>query len=615
MNGSIKIVNSDLISFANDFSDYVLKYKKWFEDYFDILKKVEENAIMSGCVHDNLIRFHLALVRVDAMPEAIASSLKKIINIYLKDLDAAQTINGVRILYGEKYPGVRDYSPSHFDKLRKMAESADYNTGFLNTVMDSLEDLYYGFLKFFGKYNNSKEKDIKNTQEAILQYNDVTKRQLRNIQRLVGMAEEKSAELIRHVTDCVNSLIDYIEIFEKTMESFSYNPANFNVLQVDFSEKYSRLVRSFNNIIKIDEITDEDVEKFVNSDFSDDYLNSHVRVVYDYIGDLSQIEISDWAFWEMLVFQMFNISEGEIATLGQYSQLIEKKELLEMMEDLSGSYSYDGSDEQEMLNEAKDGLKYFKKYGNKVYDYLNDHRLSNGKLILDGRTKEAIRFRDFLKSVENAGLILKYGDQAIDLLSTLFVEYNRNLEFLDSFEKNVELRGDLKESFEDIKRIYQHDLNQLLDDTLHVIAQDGVNALYSISIGKTVGIVKTSIGIIGDISGENAKTEARYELLTYGYDIVGASEDAFRESVRKLKEADKNSEDYAVLVADVKNCFDIYKTSLCRMFEKMAASAQGDQRDYFYYCSSHVSALTLKDFNNIKLMTYEEYLKEGYVSR
>ena len=612
MNGAIKVKYSDFNSFSKLFCAYFKTYKTWFEAYLQTLQDIETNSFASGSVHNSLILFRTELARIKDYPDELAASLKKAVQTYLDELDAAQIKDGTRILYGKDFPGYRDYSPSYFNELMKSAESADYNTGVFNSIMDGLEDLVYGFKKFFGKYNNSKQKDIKNTQKAMLQYNDVTRRQLRDIQRRVGYAEEKSASRIRLIQDFTDALQEYIYEFDQIMAKFAYDPMNFNVLNVSFTDKYMQLLRAFNRVVQIDEITDSDMEAFINSDQAETYLYGQVRIIYDFIGNLSKMDMQSLDFWKIVIFQMFDVAEGQIATFGNYSKMVMKKELLDMMNSLADCYTYDGSDEQELLEETKEFLKYYKKYGKNVYKYLNTHRMKNGKLLLDGRTKEAIRFRGFLESLENAGKILEYGDQAIDVLSTLFIDYNRNLEFLESFEKNIQLDGDMKECFDEIKKTYQHDLNQKLEDIMQVIVKNGVQALYTISVGEVVAVVKKTIGIIGEATGESAKTEAQLELMTYGYDIVGKSEAAFNEAVRKLKEADKNSEDYPALVADVKNCFAIYKSSLCRMFEKMAAATDGDQRDYYYYCSSQVASFSLKDFDKNEFLTYEEYLKEGY---
>lgn len=612
MNGGIKVKFSDYEQCAQKYKEYLGQYKEWLTNYIGYINTICDEAITSGKVHDSLVRFSVELSKVLDMPTEIANSVDTIINDYLDELDEAQKINGVNILYDRNYKERRDYTSDFFLRLERMSEDADYDSGFFNSFFDSLEDAYYGIGKFFGKYDNSKKEKIKQTQEALLQYNDVTRRQVRNIKRLVGNADDKCEERLELVSEFIDHLQEYISVFKETMFQFQYMPKKFSVLGVDFATKYNLVVSSLNDVLVLDTITDEDVEAFINSEASEEYMDEQVQIVNGYIADLSQLEISDYDFWKIVIFQMFDITEGQISSGGEYEKLIMKKELTEMLDGLAGNYVYSDSDEQEAVDAVNSLFKEAEKAGKNIYDYLNSFRDSNGKLVLDGRTKAAKEFMGFLDSLDNAQDILKYGDQAIEIFTKLFIDYDKNLAFLDSFEKNANLSEEMMECFKELRATYEHELSQTFVDVVRQIGENGVDALYSISVGKMVGTVKKAIGLIGDLTGESARTAAQLEVLNYGYDIVNSSQEAFIESMKKLKAVDKDAENYDELMTDFKNCFSIYKSSLKRIFEKMAVAAEGSQRDYFYYCSSEVSSMTLKDFENPDFMSYEEYLKDGY---
>ncbi len=605
------VINSDLTTFAKKFKKYADGYNEYLEKCIGWLDSVEAEAFSSGAVHDSLRIFNQNIRRVRDVPEKIGASLYTTIINLLLDIDKAQTINGARVLYGEGFSGKRDYTWSHFYKLRDLAQCADYDTNVLLQLCDMVNDFILGCINIFGTFDNSKSRYLEWTHAAILQYNDVTERQLRNIFRNIDEVDMKYAAQFQSIADTIKSLCDYICIFRDIMQKYAINPMAFNLDGINFNDTLAALMHSLNTIIKMNVVTDEDVEQFVNSEFADSFLNEHVEIVYGYLGDLSGIDIGDLAFWEIIIFQMFDVAEGQI-TSGDYEKMMMKKELVDMMDDLAGNYVYSESYESELVEEARDYLSMMKKNGGRIYDYLNNNRLDNGKLILDGRTKEAIRFRNFLDKLDNLDAFLEGGQDGIELASTLFVEYNRNLEFLDSFERNVHMSDEMKECFEEIKNVYNHDLDQMTQDAWQIIKEKGVDALYSVSVGKTVGAIKESIGIIGDVTGSSAQTAAKLELLAYGHDVIGSTEEAFHESVRKLREADKSSQDYPALVSDVKNCYSMYKNSLCRMFEKMAVSVDGPKKDYFYYCSSQVSNISLKDYGKTKLMSYDEYMKDGY---
>lgn len=613
MNGSIIIRDNDFLSFAGSYKKCLTNYKEWFQTYLDILDDVCSTGIKSGRVYEGLVSFKFELHKVIDIPDVLISALNSTINLYLDDLDNAQKVNGVSILYDRNYPGKKDYSSSYFEQLKRVAEDADYDSGFFNQALDFVEDTYYGVMKFFGCYDNSKEKNIRNTHEALLQYNDVTRRQIINIEMQIENAEEVCASRLRQIIDTVDALREYIYVFSQNIQKYQYDPDSF-VFNAEFDSKYALLVEKWNDIISINVPTDEEIRDFIQSEASEDFLNEEVAVIDDYLADLSTIDIDDYNFWKIIIFQMFNITEGQISSNGDYSELLEKKELTDMLEELSENYSYDNSDEQEIVDECKDFLKYVKKYGDKWYEYMNTTRDENGKLLLDGRTKQAKEFNKFLDSLGNAKDILKYGDQAITILSKLFVDYEKNLEFLDSFERNANLSQSMKDCFAEIRATYEHSLNQTLTDIGRQIVDNGVDGLYSISVGKIVGIVKSSIGFVGDVTGDSGRTAAQVELLTYGYDVVNSSQSAFIESMRKLKAASEEDENYSQLMSDFKNCFTIYKTSIKRLFEKMAAASTVPQKDYYYYCSSEVASMKISDFGKKELMSYEDYLKVGYAS-
>lgn len=612
MNGGIKVRYSDYEAFAKEYKKSLLEYKDWMQRYLDYLDFCCNNAIVSGQVHEALEGFRQELNKSIDMPETIAISVEKIINEYLDDLDSAQKVNGVNILYDRDYKGYKDYTWAYFNSLESMAESTNYNCDGLHSFFDLLEDTWYGIGKFFGIYNNSKEEKIKKTHAAMLQYNDVTKRQLNNIKRRIGVADEKCKENLLVVLEFINNMEAYISVFKEIMVNSQYSPSQIHIASVDFATKYSAMRKSYNSVLILDTITDEDVENFINSDGAEDFMDEQVHVVYDYLADLSQIEVSDFDFWKIVIFQMFDIAEGQITSGWQYDKLIMKKELTEMLDDLAENYVYSGSDEQETLNMIESFVKLAEEHGTNLYKELNSMRDIDGKKILDGRTKKAKEFLGFLDSLENAEKILKYGEKGIEVLTKLFIDYEKNLAFLDSFEKNARLSDEMMACFQELRATYEHELLQAAKEAGQVIVECGVEALYSLSIGKMVGSVKETIGLIGDLTGENAQTAARIELLNYGHDVVDASQTAFMESMEKLKAASKEDEDYEILMNDFKNCFTIYKNSLKRMFEKMALAAEGAERDYFYYCAAEVSSASLKEFSNLQVMSYDDYLKNGY---
>lgn len=614
----MKIKYSDFETFSCKYTEELKEYTKWIEKYLGYIDDICEEGIISGRAHTELLKFRNEFAKIKDMPETIANSVNKIISEYIDDLDNAQKINGVSVLYDRNYKGYMDYSQKYFYELRNVAEETNdggdiFSTLFLN-FLDFLEDLYYWANKLKGMYDNSKEKDIRKTQEALLQYNDVTVRQLRNIERNLNDVDQKCYNRLQKVEDSIKKMYNYIEVFKKIMEQYQDIPSSFDISKFDFESKYFEMIQAFNNVNSIGNVTDEDVEDFISSDGCEQFLDEQYNIIKDYTYEVSQIDMMDVKFWEIIIFQWFDIAEGKIKNVGDYEKYLMKKEIMDMIDDLAGNYVYSGSGEQEIIDEFKSLYNEAKKKGQSTYDFLNKIRDENGK-VLDGRTKKAREFRKFLKSLKNAERILEFGDQGINIISKLFINYDKNLEFLDSFERNVNISDDtMKECIAEIRATYEHELSQTLNDIALQCTNNAVDYIYEINIPviDVIGKIKKTIGFVGEISGESAKTAAQIEFYNSARPIIDNAERAFKESLRKLKEADKDAEDYDILMNDFKNSFGFYKNTLSRWLNKMAIASDSPKRDYYYYCSSKVSSMELKDVSNPDFMSYEEYLKEGY---
>lgn len=611
ISNDLKIKYSSYVNYLEKYNETIKNYQYSINQYIDYLNFICREAISSGKLHDELVDFKDKFERISDVPYTLSSYLKKIINEYLTDLDNAQKVNGVSILYDWNYGGLRDYSPDYFRKLRKMAESVNYDSNWFFTAIDFVEDTFLGIAKFFGCYDNSKEDSITQTHWGLLQYNDVTKNQIDIIESKVREADIKCHNNLMKLKDLIDRLDEYIMLFYKTISNYQDSPKSIDLSEFDFDSKYLEMVNCYKDIGTIDKVTDEEIEEFISDLDNQRIIIQNTEVITDYLSEiLDNMDFNDADFWLLFGTQFINIGEETIAAREEYKKILMKNELIKLMDDLAGSYSYDGSNEQKIVDEAKTFFSELKKSGKSLYDFLNTHRNENGKLILDGRTKIAKRWKSFLGCLGNIGDILKYGNQGIELISKLFIEYDKNIEFLDSFERNTELSDEMKECFKEIRDMYEHKLAEYLDGVITIAINGGMDVIYAIPVFNGVGIIKGAIGVIGEITGESEKAAARTELLSYGYEIVSSSRSAFLNSINKLKETDKNSEEYSQALNDFKNCFQIYKKSLERLFEKMAVSTEGVQRDYFYYCASKYATMTIENFNSLDVMSYDEYVKQ-----
>lgn len=580
------------------------------DSYITSMVQVNYHGFISGKIAEAWVDLTSYISYVRDYPKEVKNKLSKSINSYLDDLDNAQKYKGDSILYDYSYKKDRDYTSKHFNDLKKHVESDGYDDNLLKKAGNALENSWHWLGSLIGHNDNSKSKNIKKAQENILQWKDITKGILRTIEINLNTVDSRYSAKLNNIFNFVNNMQNYLSKVEEILENA--DPNNFSVSQYkgELNGMLSSLVSSYNVIVNSNIIIDEDVEKFLENE-DEKFLAEAINDIHKYLLDLSQIELFDADFWKILIYQQFNIAEGQIISSGQYDELLMKKELMEMFDDISSTeYYWDDSITKKCLDDAKSILDEIKKDGKDLYEYLNSHRNPDGSLILDGRTKEAKNFLKFLDKFEKAGKIIDFGEKGVELIYGLFVDYEKNLKFLDAFESNAQLSDEMKKAFKSIRATYEKDLISLVDQSMQVALSEGISVVYGLCpVSKVIGTVKSTIGIIGNITGDSNSTAAQYELLSYGWDYVNSAESAFKNAYQKLTECSKDSGNYKECLNDFKACFSIYKNSIIRIFEKMANASDGKQREYYYYCSSQIAHLSLKNYNGINIMSYDEFNK------
>lgn len=607
----MKIKYSNYEKAKKEYKNVFKELSNAFEAYLSAMLIVNNNGFISGDIAQGWVDFISYVAKPREQIAEFSKSVNKCVDSFLLAFDKDQKYKGESILYDYSYPGLRDYSDKRFRELKQCAEKADYDSGLLNSIGNGLENAYYGFKNLFpwSKDDNSKTKKIKKTQEDILQWKDITKGILNNMQININQDDESYSKKIYKIDALQEKLYDY---FEKLADIMVYaDPYTFSMDQYvgDLDKAYNDIMVAYNNILVEDKITDEDVRNFIDGN-NEEILDKQLKDIKKFLADLSSIEIGNADFWKMLIFQMFDITEGQVISRGDYDGYLRKAEIIELLEEIESTSSYEDSAVNEAIGEMESIISAAKEKGQSLYDYLNTHRDADGKLILDGRTKGARKFRKFLGKFGNILDILGTVDDGASVVYKLFVDYSKNEALLDSFEGNAQnLSAEMKSTFASIREMYENELISEVDDAISLVLSKGVDALYTISVGKIIGGVKASIGFVGSATGESACNAAKLQLLTFAYDEIDAAESAFKKSCEVLRTCDPKANNYKDCVNNFKNCFAIYTTTIKRLFEKMALASTGKMRDYYYYCSSQVSRMSIKNYNNMKIMTYEEYKK------
>lgn len=249
---------------------------------------------------------------------------------------------------------------------------------------------------------------------------------------------------------------------------------------------------------------------------------------------------------------------------------------------------------------------------------MNKYRLTDGSLLLDGRTVEAHKFKEFLDGLGGAKNILKIGDESIDYISRLFADYSKGIEIMDSLDRSC-TDSEMKECVAEIRALYNKEFGawtyEFLDKATRIGYDGAIETLATLSpvVAVVEGIDK-SIDIFGEVTGDGAKAKCTYDAFRY-YNIESDTQAAYRNALNAFNNASPDSENYSSLAEDLRNCFNLEKETLIKMYESMAGASSGDKKSYYLYCMRNTENLTMKwngDQNNLlsrpDLLSFDEYM-------
>lgn len=585
--------------------------------YRQILTQLSGDAVVSGKVHEALIAYDEYIEKIETAIMQLGESLTTLTNRYVSELESADSY-----LYDAGIPDtVRDFSEDQYKRLVACLDDpwCDFT--------DSIGDFFYGIADSAVNLINwgSAKKYLNNCHSSLLDYNDET------LQGLTLMFDEVHAIDNRYGNQGGNgnagSLISILETAEYLSEVIAemaaiispksdvpFTAANIRShLGGKFAELQKRLektveIASSGSIPDVGQISD-----FVSQPWAWSYFNGFSQACSMFLGDIG--------FWDtagMVVFNMFDIFDDVAVHTGDgtsYAQRQLKEELLELLEKMGTEPLYEGTEYEDTVSECRLFLKYFKKYGNETYKWMNEHRLENGKLILDGRTVEAKRFKDFLDSLGHAGDILKYGEEGIEYIARLFTDYEKANEILNSFAINCS-DPDMLQAAGEIQTLFNKEFCAWVKEAGDQIKELGWDAAMSLfykscPVGKVIGTIRDTLDIGGEITGAGTHAKNSLAAMTY-INIYYSSSAAYSSAIAKLREADPNSEEYETLCKDAYNCFELTRNNMVKMFNTMEAASSGDKSAYYRYCARQAEKLSMSELTEPDIMSYEEFLSVSH---
>lgn len=607
--------DSEFEEAATEVSAYCKQLEQGLDQYKSAMTTVATDSIPSGEVHEALLLYIDYVEKLKIISTGIGEKFSRIVKNFIKDVEEADSY-----LYLAGVSSTRDFSEEEYQHLKECLDDP------WCSVTDSIGDwIYSKILKVVDFFHwDGVKQYLHECHRLLLDYNDETLSGLNTIFANVHSIDSKYGASIAgagggdyytaHFAYAIIALCDVRDMMNEMAAIIEPGKGAFTPTAISsrLNGKYSEMLDDFERFIGVPErgsqATVEEISDFVSQPWATRYFSGFSTATLMFVASVGGLEAVS-----MILFQMFGITKDTVVQ-GDYKSYLTKKQLLSLLEDMTVDGLYSGSEQQELVDEMKTYLKYFKKYGKEGYDYLNTHRYGeDGKLILDGRTVEARKYREFLDGLGNAKEILSYGDKGLDYLSRLLADYSKGLEVIESFEANCEGNPEMLKSVQEIKALYNKEFLAWGDEAYKRVKEVGYDLAIeelgnATPVMAVVNAIDKGIGVVGDVSGLGTDAKSTYSALSY-FNMSTATNDAFISAVEKLQAADPASEEYSALATDVNNCFALHKKNMVEMFNNMADASNGTEKSYYRYCASRASNLTLSEYREPAVLTYDEYLK------
>lgn len=585
------------------------------EQYNAALTKVTTCAIPSGDVHDALVLFAEYAKQLEGLSAGIGDKFSRLVKQFIRKIRIASG-NGDFCLYSKDSDDTRDFTQKEYEAMLSCIDKPW--SKWTDNAGDKILEIVDGVADWFGIDNL-----LESNRKLWFDYNDVTKQDLLRIFEQAHELDEDYGRSIAggvgnddwytsHFAFAVIALADVRDMMNAMEDIIGLHngPITVDSIETRLHPLFSEMLDDYMKLIAVPEdtveATIEIISDFVSQPWADTYFSGFYVATAKFVGELDGLDAVN-----MVLFQMFDIGTGT-ALNGDYETYIKKKQLMQIIEEMAVEGLYTGSEYEESVDDAKAFLKYLKSLGKDGYDYLNTHRYGKDKkLILDGRTIEARKYRELLEGLSDAKTYLEYGEQGIDCLARILADTSKGLEIIESLEANCQGDPDMVEAVKEIRDLYSKEANALLKqsaETLAEVALDGgTNLLAEVSpVVKILQTIDGTIDKIGDITGLGPEARSTYNALA-GFNMSRVTEDAYVSAINKLREADPNSAGYEELAENVKNCFEIHKRNEVEMFKNMADASYGTAKSYYRYCMGKAEQLSLGDTAKPDIMSYEQY--------
>lgn len=532
--------------------------------YIQNLVVIQTSALKSGATAEAFCMYVTEVQKLAGTIGSLGERISKSIISFLKDIDDADC---------ELYPnqGQKYFTDEDFQQLLAVVDKTPELS--VSTANSWLENLVGKLISFFVKLAGFDTKEYINTEEhKLVQRMNETKElvgeEVMKIKMNLRGADRNSQQVFANY---YQELLVFARALNVVKEIITPNYSNLSVENVKrLSDKIKELQKY---TVKINEdaayVADEQVYYFAKDvdGYYDESLNTIRTICEDSIGALM---VTDFDRYRTAV---------------------------NMLRDEFNQASEDYVNSKEKFNETKakfdEMLALYNKYGKEW----------------DKHFKGTYAEMDiFNKIISNAKKVSDKVDGYIDIWYQMFFDLSLSQEALERFKATDDCSNEnVAKALERITELYDKNVTAYFSDTIETILLEVKNKGVKFGIDTVLKKISSESFVVGKIL-ENITDVAFAEAPAVAmYDTIEDTINKFNASVEQLKNAGKDSPNYAELVENVRTNFNYAKNAQLKFFKSLSSSSSGQVKNYYEQCSKALSSANLNDNSPIDLQSEHEY--------
>ena len=604
-------------------------------EYQTCLSNLNASGVVSGKTQEAISEFISYVYRLKNILPNIGEKFSYICRDFLSSIDSADGY-----LYECSSDGniVRDFTQDEYENLLDLLDNSHESSNILLKGFDYFSDKVIAFcIKWLGWYDVKKEVGtaLENTQKALMDYNNDSKKFLKNVFNAVLCIDRKYGETIQGCTGSYENfqssspylvsgtLSSVNSIILKLSEIINPSHALYSSAEIrtQLEPLFERLnyYTSETLLVKTsgDEVAVETLRRFCENYLNENFYYSYTGPVRDLIAQIgfSDIATIAWFQKQSIVMDMltkrFSIP-GDVEKTDYYAYLVTKRQLSETVckmadTEVTVPFEDSASKAKEIISAIREHKESYPGYSDykKMYDKVEAVLKNISKVIG--------------KSVDGTEIMLK-----------IFEDYSKNISVLHSIESSVDAKSltgiAVRELQEEYNAKYLNCFKELVEYTYSETAKTGVKELEKTFTKKLVeefvgkkaaegaggllSIVETTSDVVGDLLGLTIKSQAQSDLSIL-YSQTSDLQRAYVKAFESVKNGDTSNE----AILSLKNSFELLKRNTIKEYElamDIAGSKKNyDMKAYYQYCKQTILDADLNSVELPRLMSFDQYKRYG----